>query len=378
MTRAKREKSSKYAGIYWRIVDRIDGLGQERMYYCRYRRGGRGTKEIEEPLGRASQGWTEAKANQERAQRISGIKPTNTERRESDKASELESLTVAGIWKLYLDAHVQNRSIRDDINRYNRHLAPNLADMEIAKLSTSDITMLRANLEKKKLSPQSVKHCLGILKRIIRYAKSQGYQMPDVFFDMPKVDNQKTENMTAMQLAAYWKALNEEIDQDQAAFFKVELLTGLRMGAVCGLKWEDIDFEHNIITLRRESAKNGKEAHIPMNAAAKQVLQAVGKTGSPYVFPGMDGGKRAVAPKMGRRLRKAAGLSPDFRPNHGLRHVFASHLASSGEVSMFVLQKLLTHQSPVMTARYSHLADEALSRAASIANNMAIDTEDDG
>lgn len=64
-----------------------------------------------------------------------------------------------------------------------------------------------------------------------------------------------------------------------------------------------------------------------------------------------------------RRLKVKAGLPEDFRPLHSLRHTFASYLASSGQVSMYELQKLLTHESPQMTQRYAHLHDEALQRA---------------
>jgi site-specific recombinase XerD len=59
-----------------------------------------------------------------------------------------------------------------------------------------------------------------------------------------------------------------------------------------------------------------------------------------------------------------------FRPLHGLRHVYASMLASSGKVDMYTLQKLLTHKSPQMTQRYAHLRDEALRRAADLAGEL--------
>ena len=55
---------------------------------------------------------------------------------------------------------------------------------------------------------------------------------------------------------------------------------------------------------------------------------------------------------------------------HGLRHVYASMLASSGQVDMFTLQRLLTHKSPAMTKRYAHLRDEALRSAAELAGNL--------
>ena len=47
-----------------------------------------------------------------------------------------------------------------------------------------------------------------------------------------------------------------------------------------------------------------------------------------------------------------------------------SILASSGQVDMYTLQKLLTHKSPLMTQRYAHLRDEALKRASDLAGEI--------
>ena len=49
-----------------------------------------------------------------------------------------------------------------------------------------------------------------------------------------------------------------------------------------------------------------------------------------------------------------------------MRHVFASTLASSGQVDLLTLQKLLTQASPEMVQRYSHLHDATLRRASNI------------
>lgn len=73
---------------------------------------------------------------------------------------------------------------------------------------------------------------------------------------------------------------------------------------------------------------------------------------------------------MAQRVKKNAGLPDDFRPLHGLRHAYASHLISSGKVDLYTLQKLLTHSSPKMTQRYAHLADDALRKAAQIADTI--------
>ena len=74
--------------------------------------------------------------------------------------------------------------------------------------------------------------------------------------------------------------------------------------------------------------------------------------------------------KQVNRIKERAGLPKDFRALHGLRHVYATMLASSGEVDMYTLQKLLTHKSPMMTQRYAHLRDETLKRASNLAGDI--------
>ena len=189
-------------------------------------------------------------------------------------------------------------------------------------------------------------------------------------FDMPKVDNQKTETMTKLLLLAYLKALDEEPNQHSAAFIRLALATGMRKGAIMALRWDDLDFERGFITLRGDSAKKGKTERIPMSLACRQIFESIPHTESPFVFPGKNGGARKEFQRVARRVKKKAGLPDDFRPLHGLRHVYASFLASSGKVDLYTLQKLLTHSSPQMTQRYAHLADEVLKRAASIADEI--------
>jgi hypothetical protein len=42
-------------------------------------------------------------------------------------------------------------------------------------------------------------------------------------------------------------------------------------------------------------------------------------------------------------------------------------LASSGQVDLYTLQRLLTHKDSRMTQRYAHLRDETLKRASDVA-----------
>jgi integrase len=136
----------------------------------------------------------------------------------------------------------------------------------------------------------------------------------------------------------------------------------MRRGELFKLKWDDIDFERGFIHIREP--KGGKSQKIPLNNSARDLLQSIAKQGNEYVFPAKGGGQRNDIAKEVRAIRDAAGLPADFRPLHGLRHVYATMLASSGKVDMFTLQKLMTHKSPQMTQRYAHYRDEAMQRAA--------------
>lgn len=246
-----------------------------------------------------------------------------------------------------------------------------------------DIDKLRANLEKSGKSPQTVKHVLTLLKRMLNFGLRKGYveSIPGTLhFNMPTVDNRVTENLTPEQAKKLLQALDEEKDQSLASLVRLALFTGMRRGALLNLQWRDLDFERGFITLRGDVAKKQKTETIPMNDQARAILEAQPRTRSPYVFPGRyDDKPRGNITPMLKRVREKAGLPDTFRPLHGLRHSFASWLASSGQVSMYELQKLLTHSSPQMTQRYAHLHDDTLRKASALAGSLfsaVVETDD--
>ena len=132
----------------------------------------------------------------------------------------------------------------------------------------------------------------------------------------------------------------------------------MRRGELFRLKWEHIDFHRSFIKII--NPKGGKNQEIPLNNAARELLNKHPRTTSEYIFPWKEGKKRTDIKKAVNRIKLRAELPKDFRPLHGLRHVYASMFASSGEVDLYTLQKFLTHKSPQMTQRYAHLRDEAL------------------
>jgi integrase len=208
-----------------------------------------------------------------------------------------------------------------------------------------------------------------LLRRIINFGVNNKLcKGLDFKIEMPKVNNQKTEDLTTEQLQALLKAIEEDSHPYAGPMMKMALFTGMRRGELFKLKWKDINFHRGFINII--DPKGGADQKIPLNDAAREILDNHHKTPSPYVFPGRAGRQRVNIAKQVKKIKDKAGLPEDFRPLHGLRHVYASMLASSGEVGMYTLQKLLTHKDPKMTQRYAHLRDEALKRASEIAGSI--------
>jgi integrase len=154
-------------------------------------------------------------------------------------------------------------------------------------------------------------------------------------------------------------------NQRVALLVKFALFTGFRRGEIFALKWDNVDLENGIITLK--DTKGGKDTNLPVSDVALNIIRKAKELlptpQCPYVFPSRTGNKRTSFGNTWTKIKKFANTPPKFR-FHGLRHTFASYLASSGNVSQYTLQKLLTHKTPQMTQRYAHLFDETLREGA--------------
>ena len=188
---------------------------------------------------------------------------------------------------------------------------------------------------------------------------------------MPHVNNIKTEDLSPEQMDKLLATLDSTSHKKTAKMMKLALFTGMRRGEIFNLKWAHIDWERNFINLVGKDdglgAKSGQCERIPLNDLARKLLESIEHTDSPYVFPSKKGGHLVDIKWTANAIKREAELPLDFRPFHGLRHVYASMLASSGKVTMYELQKLMTHKSPTMTQRYAYLRDEALQKASNVA-----------
>ena len=345
--------STEFSGVYF-----VKLAKENKSFFIRYKRHG---KSVEERAGRSNEGWNTEKAWHLRTERMSGIKfPAGELQHGSDLNAGLR-WTFSKIFEKYLRLRPDLKGRENDIYRFRNYLEIDFADIAPEEVSHGDVERFRHNLQNKGLKPATVRHVLELLRRLANFAVKKNYCHGLSFkLEMPKVENQKTENLSQDQLQKLLRVLDEDPDLQVRNLVRMALYTGMRRGELFELCWTDIDFYNKIITVR--SSKNGRHPTIPLNEMAENVLtaHAQSETKSNFVFPGRGGKKRTECKRPLLRIRKKAGLPEDFRLLQGLRHVYASMLVSSGKVDLETLQSLLTQKSPLMTQRYAHLLDQAV------------------
>jgi site-specific recombinase XerD len=149
------------------------------------------------------------------------------------------------------------------------------------------------------------------------------------------------------------RAVISEICPEHMPELDLALNTGLRLGEMYELLWENVNLPRRVLTIPR--AKNGERRHVPLNDAALAALSEFQKRsdGTGPVIRNIEG-----EPLAGPRhwfepaVRKAKIRAFSW---HCLRHTFASRLVMVG-IDIRTVQELMGHKDITMTVRYSHLA----------------------
>jgi integrase len=276
---------------------------------------------------------------------------------------------------------------RHDLGRWKWHVAPHIKDKRMDQLSPHEVETIIDSMKKIKTgfkkknaespdeivpgrhAPATRKQLLALIKRVYNWAINRELYLgpnPAAKINAPKVNNQVTEYLTKPELDKLIGVLDSWVNKRAALIVRFALYTGFRLDEVIGLEWKDADLEKRFV---RQVDPKGNPITLPVCDEAVRILWDAKKHLRSYVFPNKDGQRRVSFGKIWSRIRKNAELPDGFR-FHGLRHTFASHLASSGEVDLYTLQKLLNHQDPKMTQRYAHLLDEALRKGVNVADKV--------
>jgi integrase/recombinase XerC len=181
------------------------------------------------------------------------------------------------------------------------------------------------------------------------------------------------------ELVSSPKRLPESLDTDDVSVFLADLNThrdravvlamvlgGLRSAEVRALRLADVDMGMRRV---RVVGKGDRERLVPIEGAFFDECAAYLRTERPSGCRTPECFVVLRGPTRGGRISEA-GLRKVFRVHrsrtgatrvrpHRLRHTYATELAAAG-IDLLVLRELMGHASPETTAKYVHLAPEAL------------------
>jgi integrase len=148
--------------------------------------------------------------------------------------------------------------------------------------------------------------------------------------------------------------------------FCVAAFTGMRIGEISWLRWEDVDFDNGLIDVHRKvgwQPKDGDDRKIPLHPRARAVLEPV-KKASGWVFTGKackqfpKGGQQLSDRRALTTLKKALARLDIAHGNvHGFRRFFVSYCANNG-VPPSILASWTGHSDLKMLMRYYKLSED--------------------
>ncbi|MDH4218569.1 MAG: tyrosine-type recombinase/integrase [Candidatus Aminicenantes bacterium] len=267
-----------------------------------------------------------------------------------------EKIGFKAFAEIYLQdyAMVVKKSWRADKSRLET-LVKHFKDIELSKIAPSMIQRFIAWRQKEGNSKSTVNRYLALLKKMLNIAIEEGYleQNPVTkikFFS--EKDNLKERILSDEEE----KRLIEKSSDHLKSIMTIALHTGMRLGEILNLQWDQIDFQGQSICV--EKTKSGRSRTIPINPLLFKELKELRSVNgqSPYVFPNPDTGKPLTTVKTGfnAACRRAGIEGLRF---HDLRHTFGSRLVQKG-VDIETVRSLLGHSSITITQRYVHSTDD--------------------
>ena len=293
------------------------------------------------------------------------------------KSSSLASYECA--YNTYIAPYFSGHNMMEGVNnkQMNQFIEHLIQSKGLSRKSAQDVKIVLGNM----LKYGSMEHDIPLFTYMIEYPTAALEKKKDLHF------------FTKEQCKSVFKAMDDDPSGELLGMV-IGLTTGMRIGEIVGLRFEDVDFDAKTITVNRtierivcerngmklnlsdsevlSIAPSGKSAIVanapktssshrtcPLSALPLKWLKAYAKVQKPerYIV-GM--GKKPIEPRTYRNWYYAKldelGL-PRLNP-HCMRHTFATQMLHSG-VDPATTASILGHSSPAITLEiYSHTDED--------------------
>jgi integrase len=283
---------------------------------------------------------------------------------------------LAGHWIQSVRMKVKESTYSRYCHLLQSHIIPRLGDMAAEDLSTENVeaylnTLLtQGRLDGKGgLSSKTVKDILGLLKELMQFAQKNSIVtncfIDDITLKYVKKEKEILNESDRIRLVAYMTKVSEPI----RIGIVLCLYTGLRVGELCGLHWQDIDMENKVLYVKntmlriQDYSENKKTKtklicsspkskssvrYIPLPDFLVELLEPLRSDPEAYFLSGEEDHRiepRYMQMQFKKYLKECEIRDVSF---HCLRHTFSTISLRSGMDSK-TLSELLGHSSVNIT-----------------------------
>lgn len=350
--------------------------------------------------GKAKYGYVYAKTYKEVKEKLNAAKSNCEIQKKSEKIVEQSSTdfkTISNAWLESIKSQLKKSSLVKYSNLLTSYLFPYFENSDIESITIEDLynfsnELLQSGGKKKQgLSSKTVTSIISVMKNVFAYASKYGnYKVIDIRNFSIK-QNQKPMRILSM---SEQKILSEYLYKDLSLTnlgILVCLYTGIRIGEICALKWEDISFNEQYLyihkTMQRIQNKNSeditkttilisepKSEHsirkIPLPDDLFKLLIELKQPNNTYFLTGAS--HKFIEPRtMQNHFKKAIINCNIEKANfHALRHTFATRCVELG-FDVKSLSEILGHASVNITLnRYVHPSMELKQKNMNMFSNL--------
>lgn len=268
------------------------------------------------------------------------------------------------------------------------YLRPRLGSIPLNKVTTSDIQqmctwmMTEARLDQKNgdsgLSDSQVINCYSLCDRVLEKAVAEKLIVRNPAKGCKLPPNRPNE-MKVLSREDMQKVLIQAKEENYYELFLLEFSTGLRLGELMALQWDDVDLVTGELRINKQVNLVGSKLVIsePKTKAAVRTLilppsvrkvlaEYKTRVNSRWLFPSPKKDDLPIIPSaVSRRLHTLLEHAGCEQVRfHDLRHTFATNALAHG-MDIKTLSTILGHVSSATTLNtYSHVTDEMRQRAA--------------
>jgi integrase len=219
----------------------------------------------------------------------------------------------------------------------------------VADITTDDVLRVLSPIWKS--NPETANRMRGRIEKVLDAARAQGLRagenparwrghLDHLLPKRPAISRGHHAAMPYDEVPAFMMNLRAG---ETVATLALEfcLLTAARSGEVLGARWDEINIDRGVWTVRANRMKGGRERRVPLSERALEIAKAMhAARSSDFVFPGQRANRPLAAVTFEKVLRR---MKIENATTHGFRSSFRDWAAECTNFSNEVCEAALAH-----------------------------------